>query len=231
MPTADENQQARDWLHAQIKPNTAALQAALANVQADGYASGALALAAETDVGKALPAAAVGEAKTMSLKKYWDAWKPGDIGASELLDNGGFQVLLSDAGVTVKGIADTTLDRMGTLLAEGAARGDSVDEIARALRDVVSDPKRAYAIANTELNRATSQATADVFAENDIEEWDWLVSDGACPECEDQANSNPHSLGDEQPPLHPECRCAMSPRAGSYRARDDEEIPEDSDEG
>lgn len=230
MPSAaDESAGAREWLHASVRPNTSALEAAIADARADGYASGALALAAEEDVA-ALGVLATGEAEYGSIKQYWDDWKPGDVRASELLDNGGFKSLLDDAGVTVQGIADTTLDRMGTLLADGAAKGLSVDELADQLHSLVNDPNRAYSIANTELARATSAATADTFEENGIEQWEWLVSDGACDECEAEADSGPRSLGDDQPPLHPSCRCAMTPVPGSYRApepRADEDVPDD----
>lgn len=209
MPTASENQDARDWLHAHVKPDNTALAQALANAQADGYSAAALALAATGEVAK--PLAVTGAATAKSAKTYWDDWKAGDVGAADLVHDSGFRALMRDQDVAIRGISDTTLDRMGTLLSEGAARGDSVDTIARSMEGILDDPSRAYGIANTELARAVSQATADTFEANDIEEWDWLVSDDACDECLDEEDSNPHSLGDLQPPLHPSCRCAMSP--------------------
>jgi hypothetical protein len=213
---------ARNWLHKHLKTDTAALADVLADKQADGYASAALALAAE-GAKTPLPAA-----ELYDLDEYWSNWKPGDVGASDLLQDGGFQSLLEAQDVTIQGIAETTLDRMGTLLAQGAARGDSVDTIAGSLYDLLDDPQRAYSIADTELARAVSQSSADTFAANGIDEWDWLVSDGCCDECSSEEDANPHGLGDDQPPLHPMCRCAMSPRPGAYTPRDDEEIPEDS---
>jgi hypothetical protein len=53
----------------------------------------------------------------------------------------------------------------------------------------------------------------DTYAVNGIEQWDLVLSDGACPECENVASTNPHPVADsgDQPPVHPRCRCSASP--------------------
>lgn len=192
---ATDAQDARDFLHKHVKPSPAALVQAVLNVQKDGFTT-AVAAITQTDA------------------EFWDTWVPGDEAASDLLDNGGLRTLLDAVELTIKGMTDTTLDRMGTLLAEGAARGDSVDTIARALGDIVDDPKRAYQIADTELARAMSAATTDVMRGNGTETMDWLVSDGCCDECREGEADSPHPLSDaDLIPAHPGCRCAWAPNS------------------
>lgn len=208
MPRADTGA-ARAFIQANVEPDTAALEDAIAQLVADAYASGSLALAQQQGVDP-LPivATAYGPA---SLASYWDSWTPGSADAAALLDDGGLADLLAQAGITIQDIAGTTLDRLGTLLANGAAAGDSVETISRSLMDLLDDPVRAMTIANTEVARAVSTASLDTYAENGIEQWDWVLSPGACDECEDMESDNPHDLSDDHPPLHPNCRCAAAP--------------------
>lgn len=121
--------------------------------------------------------------------------------------------MLDQAEITVKGITDTNLDRIGQALANGIARGDSVDTIAQAIGDMVGGEtnQRAEMIARTEVSRAMAQATVDTYTQNGIEEVDLLVMD-PCPECELIAEDNPHPLADApKVPIHPNCRCALGP--------------------
>lgn len=228
MPTASDPDTARAFLRARIEPSTAALESALGDTRADAYASGSLALAQQPGV--TAPLAAVAKVYGPDWSAAWDAWKPGNADAAALLDEGGFARLLDDAGVTVKDIADTTLDRMGTLLAQGAASGQSVDAIARSLYDLVDNPDRAYMIANTELARATSAASLDTYQANGVEQWNWLLSPDACPDCQDEQDANPHSLDDDPPPLHPNCRCSSSPLDFGATSDQSDQTEEDSGE-
>lgn len=197
---------AEDVLREHVTFDPTELQQALANLAAEGYSSAALGLAQDPSLPNALGAASLfGE----DPPHAWNTWAPGDIHASQLLDDGGFQELLGS--ISIKGMDDTLLSRMGTALAEGAARGDSVDTIARSLGSIVDDPKRAYTIANTELARAISAASNATYLANGIRQWNWLLSPGACPLCQDKAAADPHDMGDPYPPAHPHCRCSSSP--------------------
>jgi hypothetical protein len=142
----------------------------------------------------------------------WAAWQPGDTAAAELTANGGLADLLDGAGIGIKNITGSVLDQLGNRIGDGLAAGNSVDAIARDLRDIVGSPSRAEMIAHTETARATTVATLATYGLNGVTEWDWVVSDDPCAECADQESQNPHPLNDkDQPPLHPRCRCAVAP--------------------
>jgi hypothetical protein len=191
----------RAWVRDQLKdPNITPLRASLLKTWSEAYVAGGMS-AVE---GGRLPQA-------LTSISDWNAWKAGNGDAAELLDAGGWKQLLDAADVTVKSIADTSLDRVGTLLADGASSGASVDEISGSIRDFLDNPERADMIASTELARATELASMDSYAANGITRWDWILSPDACRSCTEQAGANPHSIGDVSPPLHPNCECASAP--------------------
>jgi SPP1 gp7 family putative phage head morphogenesis protein len=149
---------------------------------------------------------------TGGVEVDWSAWQPGDLGAAIAADSGGLATLLADAGVTVDGVTGSLLDQLGNRIADGLLNGDSVDTIANSLSGIVSDPSRAEMIAHTETARAQTAATLDTYQANGVDRWDWILSDNACPECEEQADGNPHDVDEPQSiPLHPRCRCAVAP--------------------
>lgn len=143
----------------------------------------------------------------------WSKWVPGNPEAAAKVADGGLRTLLDQAGVSIKSIADTSLDQAGNIIGDGLARGDSVDTIARALGDIVASPSRAEMIAHTETARAQTAASFDIYRASGIGEWDLLTVAGACPVCMAVAAANPHPVADssDAPPVHPRCRCAASP--------------------
>lgn len=66
---------------------------------------------------------------------------------------------------------------------------------------------QAELIAVTEGARGLSAGLLD-SSEGD---WDWLTDADPCPACAAMAASNPQGRGGVVPPLHPECRCRVSP--------------------
>lgn len=186
----------------------ATLEQVLRGVLADAYAAGAHAATEQ------LPGAAVVTVTGIDGID-WSAWRPGLPAVANLLTNGGLQRLLDQADVTVRGVQDTLLRQMGNRIAAGVAAGDSVDSIAAGLSAYVADPDRAQMIAHTETARAMSAATLDTYTANGVGQWEWILSPDACELCEEQKDENPHQAGDEMPPLHPRCRCAISPVADS----------------
>ncbi len=217
-PTPEQRQAAIDALRQHVKPNLAAARQALLGLYRDSYAAGALATAQQ------IPGAALvgnlGGVYT-DAKSGWDRWEPGNVDAALKLDGPGFQQLLDSADATIQGVTGTALDRMGSLLAEGALNGDSVDTIAKSLMSVLDDPARAFTIADTELARATSAASADMYDLNGIQQWDWLLSPDACDICVEEGDGNPHPLGDDMPPAHPRCRCSSAPIDPTLASRSD----------
>jgi HK97 family phage portal protein len=161
--------------------------------------------------GRSLPANSLDPATGID----WSAWQPGNAAAATRA--AGLSELLEQAGIVLKGISDTTLDQIAQALAQGAADGDSVDTIAASLRDLLGDGDRAWLIAQTELARATSAASLDVYAFNGIAGKSWLTFN-PCPLCARNEGiviplDGVFPSGDQAPPGHPRCRCAVVPEA------------------
>lgn len=188
-------------------PDTHKLDALIAEILRDAFLAGSHAGARQIGDGAVLTSLL----ETSDID--WSAWKPGSPEAAQLVADGRLAELLADAGITVKGIIGTTLDRIGNAIADGIAAGDSVDSIAGMLSGVVGNLARAEMIAHTETARAMTASSLDVYATNGIGQFDLITSSGACPQCEDAAAANPHPLADtaDAAPLHPLCRCAVSP--------------------
>ena len=139
----------------------------------------------------------------------WASWTPGDIGARDLTINGKLRAMLNAAKVTIQGIGDTTIDRIGNVIAQGLADGSPVATITAGIGDYIGNPDRAFTIAQTETSRAMISSQASEYQALGFAQFEWLSYDGACEECMDQEDANPHDFGDDQPPGHPNCRCSI----------------------
>ena len=137
----------------------------------------------------------------------WSSWKPGDPLSASLVENGGFKKMLDDREIIIKGIEDTTYERIGSILAEGLSQGSTAAEIGTAINAYVDDPYRADLIAATEANRAYNEAAVSQYTDAGLTQFEWLAYDGACDECSGQAGV--HDIGDDMPPEHPLCRCTV----------------------
>ncbi len=163
------------------------------------HAAGGTIVASLEDVSEQVPA------------DYWSAWKPGYGEAAARVADGGMKELLDQAGITIKGLTDSSIDDIGSKVAAGLEAGSSVQAVGKELRAVLEDPSRSETVANTETARATSAAAEDTYSQNGITQVDWLAEDDACPECEALAAESPLDLGSDSPPAHPNCRCAIAP--------------------
>jgi SPP1 gp7 family putative phage head morphogenesis protein len=178
------------------------LEAVLRDLYGDAYLAGAHAAAQ----GGVTLSAGLGEA---DASVDWAAWTPGNPAAADLLSEGGLSSLLDSAGITIQGMTGTALDQLGNALADGLNSGASTDTIAGTLSGLLDS--RAQAVAVTETARAVTQASLGTYADAGVAQFDWITSDGACPDCEAESDGNPHDLGDDAPPGHPSCRCCASP--------------------
>ena len=116
----------------------------------------------------------------------------------------------------VKGLLQTTKDRMRETLSSGLGLGESRDELAARIRLVAQDvPEwRARLIAQSETVRAYNQGHLQLYkASGVVERLRWLDGQpNACPLCEalDRQEVELGELfkgGVDAPPLHPGCRC------------------------
>jgi hypothetical protein len=231
--------QARAWVKTHVKLDNRRLSIALDMTHATGYVLGQdFARAAYADArqmaGRRLKAGTPGLNVSSG---YWDSWSPGNRAAAALVDKpGGLSRLLDrqPREDLLRGVDNTTLDRIGTRLADGLTDGLADGAIARSLTDVLGDPTRALMVATTEMNAATSVATMDTYESLGVEQVEWFALDG-CEDCEQNAEQGPIPLGDDfpsgdsEPPAHTNCRCCLMPyiEGDSSPIRDQVEQPED----
>lgn len=156
----------------------------------------------------------------------WSTWTPGWDAAAGQASNGGLADLLSKAEVTIQGMSDTQVDRIGTAVSAGLTNGDNWQTVATSINGVVNDPGRAATIAVTETSRAASAATMQSYSAGGIGQWNWLTAAGACDVCVDNEAGNPYDMGDGPDfPEHPNCRCTSTP---VIEGLDDTAAPDDS---
>lgn len=150
----------------------------------------------------------------------WSRWTPGNNAAAvQLAANEGGRSLaqmLDDAEVVIKGVRGSLLDKLGDSLGEGMANGESIDDLASRVSDLLEDESRGDIIARTESARAASVASMDEYAANGVTAKEWLTFD-PCDICEENEADGAIGLdevfasGDSEPPAHPNCRCAIAP--------------------
>lgn len=140
------------------------------------------------------------------------SWKPGNPSAADLVANGALREILTSLDITVKGLTDSAIDRMGNILAEGLNQGLSPLQIAKNMSEIIADPKRALVIARTETARAMGTSALLALKNAGNAQWVWHDNAGACATCVFNADNSPYPI-DEGPvfPAHPNCRCQPLP--------------------
>ena len=211
---------AREWAHTHVYADTTALDNALSVIYIDAYLLG-------TDIGMSgIARARVNKAPSLKQLKNaiginWDKWKPGNRAASLIINPPrGLSSLLDARGVTVSGLNNTTLDRIGTILANGLKAGVTPTDMARQMttdiNQLLDDSERALTIAQTETSRAVSIASRELYQDSAVELVEWLVAD-PCDLCQENADVSPIGIGDTfpsgdtEPPAHPNCVCDIAP--------------------
>lgn len=139
------------------------------------------------------------------------------LAASKLVDDPGLKGLLDDAGVTIKSIAENRLNVLASTLADGINDGVNMAQMAEMVGNVLDDPRWADLVAVTETNRAVSAGSLQTYQINDVPGKTWLVAADPCELCQENADAgfvavdDSFPSGDDAPPAHPMCRCAVSP--------------------
>lgn len=210
-------EQARAWARTHVRMNDDALRQALFTIYVESYV-----------LGEDIAMSAIGKAKIVkapTLKEIqramdidWDTWRAGNKPAALLLRKPrGLSTLLDNRGITIQGINRTTLDRLGTILARGLEKGWAPSELAEQVADLIDDDSdRALTITQTEMSRAVTTASRQLYEESGVELVQWLVAD-PCDLCEENADVSPIGIGetfpsgDTEPPAHPNCVCDLAP--------------------
>jgi Phage Mu protein F like protein len=122
------------------------------------------------------------------------------------------------AGELVTGINDTTQQLIADAIETGIEDSLGVDGTAALIRDVMDSMTtyRSQMIATTELNDAFSEAALRKLDRLGIEWKQWITATACCDECAENEDESPipiddtFSSGDDRPPAHPNCRCAVT---------------------
>jgi len=201
-------QQARDWARTSITPDKKYLLDALKPLYADGWVLGT--------VSGQYMLRGIEKAPSVGVVN-WDTWTPGNQAASALIKpKGGLQNLLDRRNIVLDGITDTKLNRIGTVLGQALAVGITPKDVSVLVDQVINDPQQALVIAQTEMSRAVSVASRDLYETSGVEQVEWLVAIG-CEDCQENADASPIGIdevfpsGDTEPPAHPNCMCALAP--------------------
>lgn len=131
---------------------------------------------------------------------------PADIGLSRVL---------SEVDVTVRGVVDTEIDRIGRVIEEAMQHPVDIAKLEAEVAAVLNDGSRARLIAETELARARTIAMRATYRANNVPEVRWLHQPGACERCLENAAVSPIPVDASWPngdvPVHPLCRCVEAP--------------------
>lgn len=127
------------------------------------------------------------------------------------------------AAELVTGIDENTRSMLADIIADGLAENIGLDEIAANIEEAGAfSEDRADLIARTEVSRANSDAALDAYTAARDEagvnvQKEWLLGANPCPICEENNEAGAIDLddefpsGDDAPPAHPNCECALSP--------------------
>lgn len=213
---------ARAWLDAQGIDLETPLRRVLTSVWTEGFFIGDRAAAAM--VAGLLLTRKDASDYVFDVRPDWGNWTPGDARAAALMldaegRSGGLIALLDAAGVDILSIASHRFDDLAKVLHRALAEGWSEGKLAKQLRGVLADPRYARLVASTELNRATSAASLGRYRDNNVEAKEWMDAGDVrvCKPCAENEGDGPipldayFSSGDDAPPGHPDCRCAIAP--------------------
>ena len=207
-------QQSRDWANTHITPDKTALIASLKPLYADGWVLGQ-AVAQTLLIGQIDKSITI--SPTIAPVTDWATWKPGNESASALIKpSGGLQSLLDRRGLVIDGVSNTKLDRIGTVLSKALESGITPKEVSIMVDQVINDPQQALIIAQTEMSRAVSVASRNLYQDSGVTQVEWLVAEG-CDDCKENADASPIGIdetfptGDTEPPAHPNCMCDLAP--------------------
>lgn len=213
---------ARAWIEHQNIDLSTPLRRVLTDVWTEGYFIGDRAAAAM--VAGLLLSRKAADPYEFTIAPDWGNWTPGDARAARLMldtegRSGGLIALLDAAGVDITGIATHRLDDLAQVLHRSLLEGWSSARLAKELRGVLEDPRWARMVATTETNRAVSAASLSRYRDNNVDAKEWLSAEDqrVCQICNENEGDGPIALdayfssGDDAPPGHPDCRCAIAP--------------------
>jgi hypothetical protein len=140
--------------------------------------------------------------------------------AEAILASPGLTQMLANSKITMRNVQANRMDRLADAIAKGLVQGDSPKTVADNIKDVMDDPAWAETVARTEMARAQ---TAGALAEYDrlgVPKVEFLSAqdDEVDDLCQQNEDAGPQELGvgtfpNGNPPVHPNCRCVLTPVA------------------
>jgi SPP1 gp7 family putative phage head morphogenesis protein len=222
--------EARHWAKLNVRVDNTVTRAVWRRMLATGYVLGddvAPVAVARSQLNKA-DAPDLTSIQT-AINYDWSNWKAGNRAASALLQPPkGLAQLLAQTNASISGMDATTLDRLGTVLADSLNTGASVSATAQdivreglasslkvGLENVLQDAQRAMTISRTEISRALNVSCRENYQELGVEKYEWLALE-PCDDCEENdgeivSMGDEFPSGDTEPPVHPNCRCTILP--------------------
>lgn len=128
----------------------------------------------------------------------------------------------SKAGELIKGINDTTRQKIADTIVNGIKEQKGVEAVGQDIRSLMSDMSlsRSRIIASTEINDAMSEATLRKLKRLDVTYKQLITSDDACPICGSIEDAGPVPTDEpfvdedgeeyDRTPIHVGCRCATT---------------------
>jgi hypothetical protein len=111
-------------------------------------------------------------------------------------------------------VLDTRIRRIAAIL----AKGGTAAELEASINAVLTSQDDAELVARTEIYRAMMQAAMEAYRAARVERVRWVTRSGnPCPICLANEAAGPRYLGepfpsgDQAPPAHPHCECALVP--------------------
>lgn len=158
-----------------------------------------------------------------AVAEYGD-WQAGRTAVAEELigewgDGSGLRELLHAQGIEIRSIAQSRLEDLARLLADGVMRGASAEELAEEIKALLGSQARAHLIATTEITRASSAAAYRAYQRAGVRSTRWLTAGDTkvCAICRENERAGavpigtPYPSGDLYCPAHPGDRCANIP--------------------
>lgn len=115
----------------------------------------------------------------------------------------------------VKGVNNTTRDRLVNSIQTSLKLGESVDQARDRIASIIDDPARAETIARTESVNAYQAGMLSYGNATGSTTKTWQTAADPCPICEgnesdgDLDMDDTFSSGDDSPPAHPNCQCGL----------------------
>ena len=124
-------------------------------------------------------------------------------------------------------LSESQVEKLRSILKDGFKNNRTMQEIENRIRDdlglkdritetrIIPASARPTMISRTETIRLANEGLVDLFKQNGIEKVRWLaaLSDRTCNQCEALNgrvfNINQLNVGENQPPLHVDCRCSL----------------------